>query len=119
MESPRPIQLVVEPSYRGTSVVRVAGELTAAAAPRLLRLLNEVSGGPGRTTVFVDLANVRSFEVGGVEMLHQARRCLGEAGVRLVLANLDGHRRALPRRICDALDGLDSVADLEEASVRG
>lgn len=117
MESSRPMQLAVESPCRGTSVVRVAGAFTAAAAPRLLRLLNEVSCRPGSKTVFVDLGNVLSFEVGGVEVLHQSRRCLRAAGVRMVLANLDGHRRALPRRICDALDGLDSVADLEDAGV--
>lgn len=109
-------QFLVEPPREGTAVIRVAGELTGEMGPRLLRLLDESVRRPaGRTVrVIVDLANVRSFEVEAVALLHSARLQLDEAGVLLVLAGLDAHRRALPDRIDHALEGLDTVSELED-----
>jgi len=109
-------QFAVDPVRAGTSVVRVAGELTAATGPRLRRLLDRAAdqeGGPVR--LLVDLANVCVFDVEGVEALRAARDRLGRTGVNLVVAGLDGHRRALPGRIRTALDGFETVADLEDA----
>ncbi len=121
MEVLRRTQFLVEPPHQGVAVIRVAGELTGAMGPRLLRLLDESVRRPTRRTVrvIVDLANVRSFEVEGVALLHSARRQLDEVGVRLVIAGLDAHRPALPDRIDHALEGLDTVSELEDALAPG
>lgn len=114
MDVLRRSQLTVEPAREGTAVIRVAGELNGALGPRLGRLLDAMATGTHR--VLVDLANVRAFEVEGVRVLRVARDRLDETGVRLVLSGLAGHRSALPGLIEEALAGLDTVAELEEAT---
>jgi anti-anti-sigma factor len=107
-------QFSVDPMQAGTSVVRVAGELTAATGPRLRRVLDRAAA-RGQVRLLVDLANVCAFDVEGIEVLRAARDRLDRRGVQLVVAGLAGHRRALPGRIRTALDGLETVGDLEDA----
>jgi len=114
MDVLRRTQIAVDPTKAGTSVVRVAGELTAAAGTRLLRLLSATVTTHQTVRVLVDLANVRAFDVEGVAVLHAARDRLDESSVRLVLAGLDAHRAALPGRIGDAFGEFETIAELEE-----
>jgi anti-anti-sigma regulatory factor len=114
MELLQGIQLAVESPREDTWVIRAAGDLTAVTGRRLRALLDR-NLATSTTTVVVDLGNVRSFEVEGIEIHRHAGRRLGHAGVRLVLAGLDAHRGALPGRIGRALDVFDTVPGLEEA----
>lgn len=106
------MQLAVETFADGACAVNVAGELTGATGPRLLRLLDQLlvrmaaDGSQGR--LMVDLANVRRFELDGLAALRHAHHRGAEGGVRLVLRGVDDHRSALPRRIDQALDQFDS-----------
>jgi anti-anti-sigma factor len=118
----RRMQLAVEPVVDGVVAVRVAGELTAATGPRLLRLLDSLveragSGRPARR-LLVDLANVRWFESDGVAVLRHVRRSGATGGVRLVVSGVEGHRFALPRRVDQALSEFDTVPTLEAATSR-
>lgn len=112
----RNTQLAVErPDLPATSVIRVAGELTGAVGPRLRRVLDKILRGGRVERVVIDLANVRWFEVAGVAVLHDVQYRLDKVGVRLVLVGIDAHRPAFPRRIDNAFEGFETVADLEEA----
>jgi len=110
----RGLQMAVE-SPPGGLLVRVGGELTTVTGPRLLRLLDGLTGRSGAAhprpaRVVVDLANVRAFDRDGVGALEHARRAAAARGVELVLSGLDAYRMALlPQRIEQALSRLEPV----------
>lgn len=108
MHSTYTIQLAVERSPGGL-VVHAAGELTGATGARLLTLLGNLAR-PGRA-VFVDLAQIRTFDTDGIAALRRA----ADAGVELHLTGVADRRALLPGDVAGMLDGFDVVATVEQA----
>lgn len=119
-------QLTVEVAGCGIIVVRVVGELDQTTAPRLARLLDHqltslAAAAPpppatgGATHLVVDLAGIRSFGTGGLDILCHTRQVGQQAGVRLHLTGLAAHEAMLPLRIAALLPQFSTFATLEQA----
>jgi anti-anti-sigma regulatory factor len=110
---PHSMQLAVD-AEPGLTVVHVSGELTARTGPRLLGLLDGVvrrlaqraTERPRR--LVVELSGVRLFELDGVAVLRDARERCAAAEVELGLRGVSDRRGALPLRVEQLLDELES-----------
>jgi anti-anti-sigma factor len=113
----------VEAPAAGIVVVRVGGELDRATAPRLARLLdNQIASfppaprDPGRSIhLVIDVAHVRCFGVGGLEVLRHARHTCELAEVQLHLAGLSSREAMLPLRVAEFLPLFSTFPTLEHA----
>jgi hypothetical protein len=100
-------------------VVRLAGELNRASAPRLARLVDTCLDRcveTGRSHVIVDLACVRSFGHGGLHMLRHAQFAGAEAGVVLHLTGVADRAALLPTWVPELVARFDSFRTLEDAT---
>jgi len=71
-------------------VLHLDGELDPHTAPRLEQEINRWSGGEdaaGRTSIVLDLTNLRFIDSSGLRVVIGAHRQLQDAGLRLVLRN--------------------------------
>lgn len=85
------------------TIVRVAGELDIASAPKLAELLVGDCGGTKR--VLLDLSGVRFIDAYTIRVLLGARDMLESFGSRLTVLDISGQvRRVLS--LCDMLDVL-------------
>jgi len=103
--TPEPLTLAVEDPTPTITVVRVAGDLCRAYAPRLARLVDACLDrciGAGRTHLVVDLACVRHFG-------H------ADAGVVLHLTGVADRAELVPSWVPELVARFDSFPTLEEA----
>jgi anti-anti-sigma factor len=110
---------------QGILVVRAAGELDRRTAVLLVRLLDhclimlrpeahpaDVADGQH---LIVDLAEIRNFAVGGLDVVVGARHAAKHANVQLYLTGLAARRDALPLKVARLLDQIHSFPTIEQA----
>jgi len=116
--TPEPLTLAVEDPTPTITVVRVAGDLCRAYAPRLARLVDACLDrciGAGRTHLVVDLACVRPFGHGGLHVLRHAQVAGADAGVVLHLTGVADRAELVPSWVPELVARFDSFPTLEEA----
>ena len=110
------LALAVEHPVPGTVVVRVAGELTRTTGPRLARLLDVLAAPPGRVRhLVVDLGDVRSFGVGGLDVLRRAAHGCGQLGVDLHVCGVAARAELLPTAVVERLAVFRTFPTVEQA----
>lgn len=119
------LTLAVEEPTLGVVVVRVAGELNRATAPRLARLLDvqldrcvaahhPQTTVDGRAHLIVDLAGVNNF-AGGLSVLLHAQHSADEADVSVHLTGLAARAGLLPGWAVHGLTSLHGFPTPEDA----
>jgi anti-anti-sigma factor len=110
------LALAVEHPVPGTVVVRVAGELTRTTGPRLARLLDVLAAPPGRVRhLVVDLGDVRSFGVGGLDVLRRAAHGCGRLGVDTHVCGVAARVELLPMAVVERLAVFRTFPTVEQA----
>jgi anti-anti-sigma regulatory factor len=121
------IQLCVEQHAPGIVVIRVAGELSLATAPRLARLLDtylgettlgsqpESRGNQRPRCMLVDCTDVRTFGIGGLDVLRHAQHVARQARIPLHLTGLREREAMLPRHVAALLPTFTMFGTLDEA----
>lgn len=113
-----PLALAVENPTATITVVRVAGDLNRASAPRLARLVDarlDRCVETGRSHLVVDLACVRNFGPGGLHVLRHAQFAGAQAGVVVHLTGLADRAGLLPRWVPEIVARFDSFPTVEAA----
>lgn len=128
------LRLGAEDAVPGAVVVRVAGELNRATAPRLARLLDSrldhllelartdrVDTVDRRLHLIVDLAEVGTYGAGGLSVLRHAQYTAAQADIELHLTGLQAQAGLVPGWAAGLLDrpgGVPSTADALAAALR-
>lgn len=113
-----PLILAVEDPTPTATVVRVAGDLSRATAPRLARLVDTVLDRcveTGRSHVIVDLSCVRSFGHGGLHVLRHAQLAGADTGLIVHLTGIADRAELLPAWVPPLVARFDSFPTLEDA----
>lgn len=113
-----PLTLSVEDPTATTTVVRVAGDLNRASAPRLARLVDtrlDRCVETGRSHLIVDLACVRTFGQGGLHVLRHAQFTGAQAGVVVHLTGVADRAELLPAWVPEIVARFDSFPTVEAA----
>lgn len=119
------LQLAVEQPTPEIVIIRVAGHLDPGTAPRLARLLDVQLGSANRTAspgtpvgtahVLVDLAEVRFFGVGGLDVLRHANHIARRGTIALHLSGLRAREEMLPSWVADLLPTFSTFASVDSA----
>jgi len=110
------LQLAVDAPTSGLRVVLAAGELDRTTSFRLARLIEQQAGALDEGGhIVIDLANVRFFGGGGLEVLGATRDMCRRIGVAVHLAGLGARQVLLPQRVIGLLGGFSTYDTLEEA----
>jgi anti-anti-sigma regulatory factor len=115
------ILLAIENPARGIRIVRLAGDLDAAAGRRLAgvadvqlrRVAAEAADGHRSAHLLLDLASVRSFGPGGPEVLTGIRDQGRAQGVQVHLTGLSGRQLLLPGQVTNLLYCMSSYPTVE------
>lgn len=113
-----PLTLAVEDPTPTITVVRVAGDLCRASAPRLARLVDarlDRCIDSGRSHLVIDLACVRHFGYGGLHVLRHAQLAGSDAGVVLHLTGVADRAELLPTWVPELVSRFDRFPTLENA----
>lgn len=113
--------LAIEAPARAVRVVRMAGDLDAAAGRRLAglaevqlgRVAAEATDGSRSAHLLLDLASVRSFSPSGTEALTSIHRRGRAHGVRVHLTGLSGRQLLLPGRVSSLLHCMSTYPTME------
>jgi anti-anti-sigma regulatory factor len=113
--------LAVEVPEAGVRVVRMAGDLDAAAGRRLAglaevqlrRVSAEAADARRSAYLLLDLASVRSFSPSGMEALTGVRDAGLARGVRVHLTGLSGRQLQLPGQVINLLHHMRSYPTVE------
>lgn len=115
-----PVVLAVEAPAAGLRLIRVAGDLDAAAVPRitalteaLLRRVTEEPPSVEGRHLLIDLSCVSSFAAGGPEALTRVRDRGAVMGVRVHLTGISARQRLLPGRVVNVLARISSYPTVE------
>lgn len=115
------VQLAVERPVPGIVLIRVAGNLDGVSAVRVNRLVEQqlriARSRPDipRTTIVVDLADVRHFGTGGLETLSEAARRAVSARSGMLVTGLDARREILPQSVAEVIPRLTTSPTVESA----
>lgn len=111
--------LAVEHVRDRITVVRVAGDLSGCAVGRLARLLDRCTAPPPgvvrRRHLVVDLGDVRSFSVAGLQAVRRAAQVCARASMTLHVTGVASRIGVLPADVGVMLADLDCPDSLEEA----
>ncbi len=113
-----PLTLSVEDPTPTITVIRVAGDLNRASAPRLARLTDsrlDRCVETGRSHLIVDLACIRTFGPGSLHVLRHAQLAGAQAGVVVHLTGLAGRAGLLPSWVPDVVARFDNFSTVEAA----
>ncbi len=115
------IELAVECPVRGVVVIRIAGDLDRFTAPRVARLVDNQLADIGSTRMprlahlIIDLAQVRRFGIGGLEVLRHARYTGGRTGVQLYVTGIADRAMMLPTRVADLIPQFRTFPTIDHA----
>lgn len=113
------LTLAVEYARHEIVVMRVAGDLNSGRVDRLARLLatcvSPVPGGVHRSHLVVDLGDVRSFGVVGLEVLRQTELACTRSSMSLHVTGVAARIEALPPDVGAMLADFSCFPTLEDA----
>jgi anti-anti-sigma regulatory factor len=112
------ISLAIESPAPGIRIVRLAGDLDAAAGQRLagvadVQLRRVAADGRPTAHLLIDLTSVRSFGKGGAEALTALRDHGRAHRVQVHLTGLSGRQLLLPGQVTNLLRGMSSYPTVE------